>query len=164
MPARSAVRPPTLPAPARVSVVTPDWLAARLALAELRVLDVRPPAIAARARSRASGPARGHVPGAIALDVRGALFDAFGDVVSAPELAVVMSRLGVGDEHTVVLVDEAPGHVLARAAAWALGRYGHHGVHVLDGGHARWVAERRPLVVGVERHRTASFTARVSAS
>jgi thiosulfate/3-mercaptopyruvate sulfurtransferase len=104
--------------------------------------------------------AEGHVPGAVPLDVRALLFDDVGDVVSAPELAIVMSSLGVGDGHTVVLVDEGRPEA-ALAAAWALTRYGHGDVHVLEGGFARWVGEGRAVSRALVRHPPASFTARV---
>lgn len=152
---------PVLPEPAKVSFVEPAWLVGRCEdMQRLRVLDVRVDAVA---RGRGGRASREHVPRAVPLDVRAALFDAYGEVVSAPEIALVMSSLGVGDEHTIVLVDEGPTY-LARAAAWALGRYGHHDVHVLAGGHARWAAERRPLSRDVVRHPFASFTARVRPS
>ncbi len=152
---------PLLPEPARVSLVEPEWLVARWERRqEVRVLDVRGDAVP---RVRGSTAAREHVPHAVPLDVRGSLFDAHGEVVSAPELAMIMSSLGVGDGHTVVLVDEGPTY-LARSAAWALAKYGHHDVHVLAGGHARWAAERRPLSRDVVRYPAASFTARVRSS
>ena len=103
---------------------------------------------------------QGHVPGSVALDVRARLFDDAGDVVSAPELAMVMSGLGVGDEHTVVIVDDGRPES-GIAAAWALVRYGHRDVHVLEGGFARWVGEGRPVSREIVRHRAASFTAKV---
>lgn len=154
---------PVLPEPAHVSTVGPGWLAERLARRDVRVLDVRSRAEVTRRTGRAASEyARGHVPGAVALDVRAALFDDGGEVVSAPELALAMSFLGVGDGDVVVLVDAGPTTAEARAAAWALARYGHADVHVLEGGHARWVAEGRPVRVGVERNPAASFTARVT--
>jgi thiosulfate/3-mercaptopyruvate sulfurtransferase len=104
----------------------------------------------------------GHVPGAVPLDVRAALFDEDGEVVSGPELALAMSCLGVGDEHTIVLVDEGRPDA-ALAAAWALLRYGHRDVHVLEGGFTRWVGEGRAVSCDVVRHPPASYTARVSA-
>jgi thiosulfate/3-mercaptopyruvate sulfurtransferase len=111
-----------------------------------------------------SGPSSlylgGHVPGAVALDVRAVLFDDDGEVVSGPEVALAMSSLGVGDEHTIVLVDEGRPDA-ALAAAWALSRYGHRDVHVLEGGFARWVGEGRPVSREIVRHRPASYTARV---
>jgi thiosulfate/3-mercaptopyruvate sulfurtransferase len=100
------------------------------------------------------------VPGAVALDVWAVLFGEDGEVVSAPELAIAMSGRGVGDDHDIVLVDEGPPEA-ARAAAWALARYGHHGVQVLDGGFTRWVGEGRPITREAVRHPPASFTARV---
>jgi len=103
----------------------------------------------------------GHVPGASSLDVARRLFDRTGSVVSAPELAMAMSELGVGDEHTVVLVDDGATPV-SLVAAWALRRYGHAEVRVLEGGFRRWAAEQRPVSRDVVRHVFASFTARVS--
>jgi len=110
------------------------------------------------------GPPRaylhGHIPGAASLDVRAALFDDAGEVITAPELAMVMSSLGVGDEHTVVFVDDGRPEA-ALAGAWALARYGHRDVHVLEGGFARWVGEGRWVSRQQVRHAPASFTARV---
>jgi thiosulfate/3-mercaptopyruvate sulfurtransferase len=111
-------------------------------------------------RGPSSAYLSGHVPGAIALDVRAVLFDDAGDVVSAPELAMAMSGLGVGDGHTVVLVDDGRPES-ALAAAWALARYGHRDVHVLEGGFARWVGERRKVSREIVRFAPASFTAKV---
>jgi thiosulfate/3-mercaptopyruvate sulfurtransferase len=104
---------------------------------------------------------RGHVRGASSLDVGRTLFDDGdpGRPVSAPELAMAMSELGVDDDHTVLLVDEGAGGAAA-VAAWVLRRYGHEATLVLDGGLARWVAEGRPLTQNIERFPFASFTAR----
>jgi thiosulfate/3-mercaptopyruvate sulfurtransferase len=102
----------------------------------------------------------GHVPGAVALDVRAVLFDDRGEVISAPELALVMSGIGVGDGHTVVFVDEGRPEA-ALAAAWALARYGHRDVHVLEGGFTRWVGEGRAVSKDPVRLAPASFTAKV---
>jgi thiosulfate/3-mercaptopyruvate sulfurtransferase len=149
-----------------VGAVTPAWLESRLTSADLRILDVRKAAETARERHSARrGPppayVQGHIPGAVPLDVRSVLFDEAGTIVSAPELAMAMSGLGIGDRHTIVIVDEAVPEA-AMAAAWALARYGHAGVHVLEGGFARWVREGRAVSRDIVRHPPASFTARVS--
>lgn len=117
-----------------------------------------------RARSWArSGPserfARGHLPGAAWLDVRAALFDEAGEVVTAPEVALAMSGLGVGDEHAIVLVDDGS-LARARAAAWVLARSGCERAAVLAGGFGHWALERRPITTATVRHPPASFTAR----
>lgn len=150
----SAVRRPALTpvAPTLASAVTSAWLASRLDDDRVRVMDVR----------SADAFAAGHVPGAVTLDVRSTLFDARGKVVTPAEVALVMSTLGIGDEHKVVIVDE--GRALdALAAGWALERYGHLDVHLLEGGFTRWAAEGRPVSRTAVRHPPASFTARVSA-
>lgn len=139
-------------APSFTSEVTRSWLEARLDDRRVRVLDVR----------TANAFEAGHVPGATSLDVRAMLFDAAGKVVTAPELAMIMSTLGVGDEHKVIVVDDGLADA-ALAAAWALEKYGHRDVHLLEGGFARWSAEGRPVSRLVIRHPPASFTAKVSA-
>jgi len=102
---------------------------------------------------------RGHVPGATSFDVGARLFDETGSLVWAPELAMVMSAAGVGDEHTVVLVDEGRPSA-ALVAAWALRRFGHAATLILEGGFPRWVAEGRPVTQTIVKHPSGSFTAR----
>ena len=102
---------------------------------------------------------RGHIPGSTSLDVGRRLFDDNGTLVWAPEFAMVMSELGVGDQHTVVVVDEGS-PAAALVAAWALRRYGHADTLVLSGGIHRWTAEGRPLTQAIVKHPYASFTAR----
>jgi rhodanese-related sulfurtransferase len=111
-------------------------------------------------RSRTSDVFRhAHIPGSVQLDVAGRLFDQTGSMVCAPELAMLMSQLGVGDEHTIVLVDDQPPRA-ALAAAWVLRRYGHEKTLLLSGGFPRWLAENRPVTSELVRHPFASFTAR----
>lgn len=72
-----------------------------------------------------------------------------------------MSGANVGDEHTTVLVDDPP-QAAALAATWALERYGHRDVRILEGGFARWLAKRFPIShEWASRYPVASFTARV---
>jgi thiosulfate/3-mercaptopyruvate sulfurtransferase len=133
-----------------IGAVLPLWLEPRLGSETLRILDVR-----ALAAFRA-----GHIPWSVPLDVRRSLFEPSGAFVSAPELAIVMSTLGVGDEHSVVIVgDGLVGPALD--AARALYRYQHRDVHVLEGGFSRWIAEGRWVSREIVRHAPASFTARV---
>lgn len=130
-----------------------SWLAERLDEPRLRILDVR-------ARERF---VEGHLPGAVLLDVRATLFDEEGSLVGALELARVMSSLGVGDEHTVVLVGDGP-TLSTTAALRALVRYGHTAVAILEGGYTRWVADRRPVTRAITKPPRASFTARLASA
>lgn len=134
-----------------------------------RFVELGPRAGFARTTPRPPRPAiapsffRGHVPGATSLDVAHLLFDAEGLVVSAPELALAMSGLGVDDAHTIVLVADGL-LTLASVTSWALRRFGHSETYVLGGGFARWASEGRAISKAVTPHRTASFTARAPGS
>lgn len=131
--------------------VSTEWLAAHLNAPWLRVVDVR------------VGPfVRGRIPGSSLLDVGQRLLHPDGSLVSAPEIAMAMSQIGVGDAHTVVLVDgDAP--LDATIAAKALRRHGHQDTHVLAGGFPRWAREHRPIVTELAKHPSASFTAKAPA-
>lgn len=179
----------SLPRSIRSGRTSAGWLAENLGAKWLRVVDVRGDSADTPARSRAEeddppryielGPragwlragvwsrrarppepfTRAHIPGSASLDVGRRLFDDAGAIVCAPELAMAMSEIGVGDEHTVVLVDEGvPG--AAMVAAWILRHYGHAETLVLAGGFPRWLAEGRPVTREVVRHPSGSFTAR----
>ncbi|MDF2692164.1 MAG: Thiosulfate sulfurtransferase, rhodanese [Labilithrix sp.] len=102
---------------------------------------------------------RGHIPGATSFDVGARLFDETGSLVWAPELAMVMSAAGVGDEHTVVLVDDGRPSA-ALVAAWALRRFGHAATLILEGGFPRWLSEGRAVTQAIVKHPSGSFTAR----
>jgi len=87
----------------------------------------------------------GHIPGAARLQwdtdlqSRGSR-----DLLGASEFAELMSRLGVSPDTTVVLYgDKMNGW--ATYAFWVLRYWSHPDVRLLDGGHAAWAREDRPL-------------------
>ena len=66
---------------------------------------------------------------------------------SAEDFARAMTRLGIGDNTTVVGYDSEGGHHAARL--WlALRRFGHDRMAVMEGGIQKWIAEGRPLESG----------------
>ena len=153
-------------------IVAPRWLEQRLGASWLRVIDVRVSvpedrksgvrlaACTVEPRYELAPFERGHVPGSVLLDVAGTLFDDYGAPVWAPELARTMAQLGVGDEHTIVIVDDAmPEMGLVLAAI--LRRAGHDKTFLLAGGWARWCQEGRPISQTLAEHPTASFTAKM---
>jgi thiosulfate/3-mercaptopyruvate sulfurtransferase len=93
------------------------------------------------------GYTRGHLPGAIFVDL---------PTVAGPEgpgrhplpdpatFAGTVGALGIGSEHLVVAYDDAGGTIAARLW-WMLEDLGHERVAVLDGGIAAWVAGGGPL-------------------
>jgi thiosulfate/3-mercaptopyruvate sulfurtransferase len=149
------------------ALVTVEWLAEHLDDPSVRVVDarfaIRPTsgrtleAVAERDAYREA-----HIPGAVFVDVMGDLSDADDPVVvvSPERFEDLMSRLGIGDETTVVVYDGQGGTWAARLW-WALRYYGHDAVRLLDGGFTCWLAAGFPLDSGVPDPSPATFTARV---
>jgi len=105
-------------------LVTPTWLAERLGRADVRVVDL----------SDAADYARGHIPGAVHLDVAETRAQASEGVFRVPTAAEgrrLMTQLGITPETTVVLYDDKG----SLQAAWlflVLDVLGHPRVSVLD--------------------------------
>jgi len=113
-------------------LVTPAWLAERLGRADVRIVDL----------SDAEDYAKGHIPGALHLDLADARMQASEGVFRVPtaeEGRRLFARLGLTPDTTVVLYDDEGG----LHAAWlflVLDVLGHPRVSVLDGGSQRWRA------------------------
>src|SRR5438874_13567773 len=111
-------------------LVTPAWLAERLGRADVRIVDL----------SDAEDYARGHIPGAVHLDLaetRAQASEGVFRVPTAEEGRRLMTQLGITPETTVVLYDDEG----SLHAAWlflVLDVLGHPRVSVLDGGAQRW--------------------------
>lgn len=150
-------------------LVSTEWLHAHLDAPNLRIVDVRglvkPPTepkphyFASRHLYEA-----GHVPGAVFVDWTRDIVDLADpvpvQVASPQEYAAAMSRLGIGDETTVVAYDANVPFFAARLL-WTLRYYGHPSVRVLDGGIGKWQAEGRPLEATQPHYPPAQFTPRV---
>ena len=113
-------------------LVTPAWLTERLDRADLRIVDL----------SDAEDYAKGHIPGALHLDLADARMQASEGVFRLPtaeEGRRLLARLGITRDTTVVLYDDEGG----LHAAWlflVLDVLGHPRVSILDGGSQRWRA------------------------
>lgn len=149
--------------------VTTTWLQDHLDDPAVRLVDIRGvirPVEAPRPWYLESREeyAEGHIPGAVYV---GWLTDivepdaAVKMTVASPErLAALMRRLGIGDEHLVIVYDDEGNHIAARLW-WILNYYGHPAVRLLDGGYPKWLAEKRPVAAEVPLHPPARFTVRV---
>ena len=139
-------------------LVTPEWLAARVAeepTPDLVVVDLR-------WREDGSGADRyraGRVPRAVFCDWTTDMVDVdhrFAFMLAPPDrFAALMSRLGIGDRTTIVAYADEFGSGPFRLW-WACRVYGHDQVRVLDGGFERWVAEGWPVEAGDEQRALAS--------
>jgi thiosulfate/3-mercaptopyruvate sulfurtransferase len=130
-------------------LVSTEWLAAHLGDPDLRIVDVRW-YLLDKTKNGAEEYLRGHIPGAVFMDVNHDLAAPFGEgpgrhPLPHPQVfAEAASRAGIGPGTLVVAYDDSGGASAARL--WWLLRYcGHEQVSLLDGGIVRWVAEGRPL-------------------
>jgi len=133
-----------------VTLITADALAARLGDPSLRIVDVR-----WYLKQPGTGQAayeRGHIPGAIFLDLDGDLSAPDGPGRHPlPEPDSFRARLalaGIGSDDFVVAYDDAGGTTAARLW-WMLDNLGHRGgVAVLDGGIQAWTSAGHDLEAG----------------
>ncbi|MBV7264831.1 sulfurtransferase [Erythrobacter ani] len=131
------------------SLVSTDWLAARLGSDNLVILDASYHLPAANRDSRAEFEAA-HIPGARFLDLA-SLTDAASDVPSAlptaDQLSNRLDRLGVEPDDAVVIYDDSDLKTSARA--WfTLTAHGIEDVAILDGGLGKWKTQGGTLERG----------------
>ncbi len=144
------------------SLVSTEWLAARLNDPAVRVVDgsFKMPGVTPTAREDYE---KRHIPGAPFFDI-----DEIADrasslphmLPSAEEFAAHMSRLGIGDAHRVVAYDATGWSMAACRVWWMLRVFGHDNVAILAGGLAKWSAEGRPVTPEAPRPAPAKFTPR----
>ena len=135
------------------TLVSTDWLAARLGADDLIVLDatMHLPDAGRDARSEFEA---GHIPGARFLDLA-SFIDESSQVPkalpTAAQFAQRMSDLGVGPGNRIVLYDDSA--IRSSARAWfILTHYGEEDVAILDGGLDKWRREGRDLSQRVSDH------------
>lgn len=88
----------------------------------------------------------GHLPGAVGWNWQSQLNDAVRrDIPDRKAFAALLSTAGVTPRTTVILYGDNH-NWFAAFAFWLLQLYGHPRARLMDGGRAKWLAERRPLV------------------
>lgn len=87
----------------------------------------------------------GHIPGAVQVDWTTDLNDPITrDYLSADRFAELMTRIGVTPDTTVVFYGDKS-NWWAAYALWVFSLFGHDKVKLMDGGRAKWEAEKREL-------------------
>jgi len=158
-----------MPAADNPLLVTPDWLHARLDDASIRILDCTTwmtpqPVGPSKITSGRPEWMREHIPGADHVCMVEDLSDPAGafpyTLPDETRIAALLSRLGIGNAHHVVLYAAAQPMVVTRAW-WVLTTLGHPRVSILDGGLPRWRREGRPLTDAVAARAPAEFKPRL---
>ena len=134
------------------AIVTTEWLAKNLADGPLVVVDIR----------KVEEYKDGHVPGAVNVFYGAWAIKRDGldnEVPVAEDLADILNANGITPASRVVVVgrnDTVPELANMTRVAWTLAYAGVANVAVLDGGHTKWVAEKR--AVSTERVKRAATT------
>jgi thiosulfate/3-mercaptopyruvate sulfurtransferase len=88
----------------------------------------------------------GHVPGAIGFNWKSDIQEPVRrDFVDKAGFEVLLGRVGIGNDHTVVLYGDN-NNWFATWAYWVFKYYGHGPARIMNGGRKKWVDEARPLV------------------
>ena len=125
-------------------LVSADWLAAHLTEPDVRIVDVRW-YLLDKDKTGRSEYARGHIPGALFLDIDTDLSAPRGmgpgrhPLPSPAAFADVASRAGIDAKTHVIAYDDRGGATAARLW-WLLRYFGHERVSLLDGGIVAWIA------------------------
>lgn len=140
-----------LAAPAVTPLVSTDWLQDNLDNEAVVILDTR----SKIAKLGKDDYLKAHIPGAVWSEYPGywrtERDGVVGVVPSIDKLEAALSELGVSEDKAVVIVPAGTSSLEFGAAAriyWTFKYLGHEAVAILDGGHAAWVKEGRPLASG----------------
>lgn len=151
------------------ALVSTDWLAENLELANLRIFDatvylqVKADGSGYQADSGRDAWAKSHIPGAGFLDIIEEFSDSTNPIpFMMPPASLFCERAaahGVGDDSLVVLYsDGIP--MWSTRAWWMFRSVGFDNVVVLDGGWQKWQREGRPTSDAAPNYAPASLTSR----
>jgi thiosulfate/3-mercaptopyruvate sulfurtransferase len=143
------------------ALASTDWLQTHLMDDDIRIVDCTVSFINPDSYNK------GHIPGAVSLDVIGQLSDPNGRVplliLPESQFEKAMGKLGIGNDTTVVVYDAFGGSWAAKLW-WALMYYGHDNVKILNGGLGIWKAEGRKMETEASVATPTVFKAKTQAS
>ncbi|MEL6403403.1 MAG: sulfurtransferase [Chloroflexota bacterium] len=148
---------------------TTAWLAEHLDDDNLCIVDIRGHVLPASQPpphyfSHRDEYNQSHIPNAVFVDWTSDIVDPESptyDVASPERFATLMSRLGISNDSTVVVYDDANGMFAARFW-WVMAYYGHESVFVLEGGWQKWVAENHPTTDTIPAPTETSYTPQIN--
>ena len=142
-------------------LVSTEWLAEHITDENVVVVDASW-YMPATGRKGHEDYLKGHLPGAVffGIDEIADKKTALPHMLPRPEeFAVTVGALGIGNDDTIVVYDEA-GLFSAPRVWWTFNAMGASDVRVLDGGGPKWRAEGRPLEAGQTMRRPKLFQPR----
>jgi thiosulfate/3-mercaptopyruvate sulfurtransferase len=101
----------------------------------------------------------GHIRGAVRIDWTDDLQDPVRrDLLTKEQFEALLSRVGIGNDDTVVLYG-GNNNWFAAYAYWYFRLYGHRDVRLLDGGRKRWELDSRELTADVTERGPSQYVA-----
>lgn len=145
-------------------LVTTAWLEEHLDDENLRIVELRgsvlpPTEPPPHYLTDRAGYLTSHIPNAIFVDWQVDIVEPgspSNDIASPERFRELMSRLGIGNEHNVIVYDNIASMFACRMR-WVMRYYGHEAVSVLDGGWERWLAEGRQVTSVVPQFPPTTF-------
>jgi thiosulfate/3-mercaptopyruvate sulfurtransferase len=102
---------------------------------------------------------QGHVPGAVGFDWKSDIQNPVRrDFVDKAAFEALASRVGIGNDHTVVFYGDN-NNWFATWAYWLFKYYGHRDARVMNGGRKKWMDEGRPVETSVPSYPATTYTA-----
>ncbi len=138
--------------PVQASIVSPEWLQARLQQENLLVVDVRPP----------EDYLKGHVKGSVNLEPMSLFADQF-LLPPISELQRLLGGVGIDHEHKVVILGNHE-FIWAARLYWVLEFLGHNQVHLLDTAWGHWQDDLLPITQEAQAPVARSFIPQVDSS
>lgn len=103
---------------------------------------------------------QGHIPGSILIDWKRDLNDPLQrNILNKSAFESLMSKLGIGNDHTIVLYGELD-NWFAAFAFWMLKLYGHKDARLMNGDRDTWIAENGSMTKDIPKFSTASYIAK----
>lgn len=101
----------------------------------------------------------GHIPGAVKLDWHVDVQDSYDrDFINQQGFEQLMSRWGITNDMTLVLYGDK-NNWYACYSFWLFSMYGHRSMKIMNGGRAKWEAEKRPLTKEIPRYEPVTYHA-----
>ncbi len=103
---------------------------------------------------------QGHIPGSVLIDWRKDINDPVArDLVSKEGLEQLFGRLGISNDHRIVLYGDF-NNWFAAFTFWVFKYYGVENVVLMNGGRKKWLLEDLPVTKDVPAHPSATFRAK----
>lgn len=129
-------------------LVETDWVAAHLDDAQVRLVESDEDLLLYEV---------GHIPGAVKVDWLEDLNNPIlRDYLDAEQFAGLMARKGIARDTTVILYGDKS-NWWATYAFWVFKLFGHPDVRLLNGGRAKWIAEKREMTRVVPTYAPAHY-------